>query len=197
MKTKLLVLILLVMVGCKSAKVAKTPEGGKTKGASSATAFDSYISGVKDPSLRKDLQAYKAGGIEKPIDTKGATPDGVIKTAKKFLGTPHKMGGTTKKGIDCSGLVMVSFASNGVTLPHGSHEQSRYGRLVLDRSQLQKGDLVYFARTYNSKNMVTHAGIYLGDGKFIHASASKGVMISNLEDPYYWLPKYLFGKRVF
>jgi cell wall-associated NlpC family hydrolase len=55
---------------------------------------------------------------------------------------------------------------------------------------------VFFTKTYNTPRTVTHAGIYLGNGKFIHASSSKGVIISDIYDPYYWGDKYIFGTRL-
>lgn len=55
---------------------------------------------------------------------------------------------------------------------------------------------MFFTKTYNTPRTVTHAGIYLGNGKFIHASSSKGVIISDIYDPYYWGDKYIFGTRL-
>ncbi|MCI5056008.1 MAG: C40 family peptidase [Flavobacteriales bacterium] len=120
----------------------------------------------------------------------------IIKTARSFLGTKHCMGGLTKKCIDCSGLLYVSFDKNGFKMPRDAEDISRYGKYVLESSDLQKGDLVFFMDTYKTEKFITHAGIYLGNNEFIHTSSSKGVMISKLMGSYYWESKYIFAKRL-
>ena len=72
----------------------------------------------------------------------------------------------------------------------------RYGTIILNTNDIQKGDLVFFTNTYGTSKLVTHAGICTGNGNFIHTSSSKGVMISKLNDPYYWRDKFLFGTRI-
>jgi cell wall-associated NlpC family hydrolase len=120
----------------------------------------------------------------------------VVKTAKSYLGTKHCMGGLSKKCIDCSGLLYMSFKDNGINVPHSAEEISRYGEYILNTEELQKGDLVYFIDTYSTDKFITHAGIFLGENKFIHTSSSKGVMISTLVGSYYWESKYIFAKRL-
>lgn len=177
-------------------KLAKSTSSDKSakKG---GDAFEQLVRGISDPKLKRDLEQFKNEGLEYDLNTKGVKPEQVIKTARGYLGTKHKMGGLNKRGIDCSGLIMVSFGKHGVVLPHSSHEIARYGVLLPDPKYLIRGDLVFFVDTYKSRDLITHSGIYLGDGQFIHASASKGVMISSIDDPYYWKKKYVFGKRVF
>ncbi len=111
--------------------------------------------------------------------------------ARKYLGVPYKFGGTTAKGFDCSGLVQKVFQEQGVLkVPRTADKQFKYGKFVL-RSALQNGDVVFFT-TYEKG--ASHCGIYIGNGKFIHASSSKGVMISSLDDVY-WKPRYLGARR--
>ncbi len=107
----------------------------------------------------------------------------VIKTAKSYLGTRYRYGGNTRKGIDCSGFTCKVFKKYGKKLPRTSREQSKVGKKV-SKMNLKAGDLVFFS----SKNTrdVTHVGIALGNGKFIHASSSKKkVIVTSLSKKYY------------
>ncbi|UZR93659.1 C40 family peptidase [Chondrinema litorale] len=159
--------------------------------------FDILLSHITNKELKQRLVDFRNDGIERTLDLTTDNPEKVINAAEYYLGTKHKMGGLTKRGMDCSGLIKVSFAQYGGELPHNSHEQGRYGRIIANRGDLQRGDLVFFINTYNSANLITHSGIYLGDGKFIHASSKKGVSVASVDDPYYWKDKYIFGTRVF
>ena len=145
---------------------------------------------------KQKMDDFISAGIEKVIDTHGATPDDIIKTARQYLGVPHCMGGTTMKCMDCSGLLVTVFASHGIQLPHNSEEQARYGSVISKKEDLRKGDMVFFIRSYRTSHFITHSGIFLGDNKFIHTSSSDGVTITSLDDPW-WNERYLFGTRVF
>jgi hypothetical protein len=99
-----------------------------------------------------------------------------------WYGTRYQLGGSTKKGIDCSALVQL-FYSNlyGITLPRTAKEQFKAARTI-SRTELKEGDLVFFSTTHSG---VTHVGIYLQNNKFIHAASSQGVTISDLFDEYW------------
>ena len=135
-------------------------------------------------------------GIEKGINTQNTSADEIIKTAQKYLGVPHCMGGTTMKCMDCSGLLLTVFAKNGIHLPHNSEEQARYGKIINRSDKLIKGDLVFFIESYKTHHFITHSGIYVGNNNFIHASSKSGVTITSLNDPW-WKEKFIFGTRVF
>ena len=151
---------------------------------------------IESPAERKRLSEFMDAGAEKLLDTRSVTPDEIISTARKYLGVPHCMGGKSMKCIDCSGLLAVAFATHGIELPHSSEDQARYGKIISERKDLEKGDLVFFIRTYNTSRFITHSGIYLGDNKFIHTSTSLGVTLTSLDDPW-WNERYLFATRVF
>jgi len=147
-------------------------------------------------SEEKRMEQFMKAGIEQPVAAGTATPAAVIETARSYLGVPHCMGGTTGKCMDCSGLIYRVFATHGITLPHSSEEQARYGRIIEDRDMLMPGDLLFFVRTYSTSRLITHAGIYTGEGRFIHTSSSMGVTITSLDDPW-WKERYLFATRMF
>lgn len=116
---------------------------------------------------------------------------GLIQTAKQYIGVPYKFGGVTPQGFDCSGYVQFVFAKHGAQLPRTADVQYRTGKAI-HRRQLIPGDLVFFT-TYAPG--ASHNGIYIGKDQFIHASSSKGVMISRLDESY-WKPRYLGARRV-
>lgn len=94
-----------------------------------------------------------------------------------YLGAPYAWGGASPAGFNCSGLVTYAFARIGVWVPHNAARQYRYGTAV-SRGQLEPGDLVFF-------NRLNHNGIYLGEGRFIHATKPGGVTISRLDDDWF------------
>ena len=143
----------------------------------------------------KKLQDFINSGIEKKIYTGNTSADEIINSARKYLGVPHCMGGTTLKCLDCSGLLLTVFAKYGIRLPHNSEEQARYGKMIKGTNNLRKGDLVFFTRSYKTHYFITHSGIYMGNNNFIHTSSKNGVTITSLDDAY-WKEKFVFGTRV-
>lgn len=111
-----------------------------------------------------------------------STRQTIVANAKKLLGTPYLWGGSTPDGFDCSGFVQYVMKQSGITLPRTTLEQVTVGTAI-SKSALQPGDLVFLQNTYRTG--VSHVGIYIGDGKMIHASSSKGVTISDLSSSYY------------
>lgn len=159
----------------KKAKTEIVRKGGKTENAP-----------LKDPKS-SPTQAPK-------LDSKA---DKVLQTAKSYIGTPYRYGGTSREGMDCSGLVVTSFRAAGMELPRTSKEQSQKGKPV-DRKDVIPGDLVFFSRSFNKE--VSHAGIVVesgpGQARFIHASTSKGVRIDDLNGEY-WSKLFLMARRIF
>ena len=119
-----------------------------------------------------------------------STADKIIATAKQYIGVPYVWGGTSPKGFDCSGLVQYVFKAHGISLNRTAETQYKHGSYV-SKNNLKPGDLVFFQNTY--KAGISHVGIYIGNGQFIHASSSKGVTISNLSSSYY--TSHYYGAR--
>jgi len=116
----------------------------------------------------------------------------LIKTAESFVGVPYLWGGSSPNtGFDCSGLSMTVYQLNGLDLPRSSKEQYETGTPV-ERSDLLKGDLVFFATS--GKDKVAHVGIYVGDGRFVHAPGrGKNIRVDYLSRSYY-KKRYLGGR---
>lgn len=144
----------------------------------------------------RKLKEFLKAGSEKMLNVGNTSPDEIIKTARKYLGVPHCMGGKSSKCTDCSGLLVMVFAQYDINFPHNSEEQARYGKVISDKDQLKKGDLVFFIKSYKTNKFITHSGIYIGNGEFIHTSTSKGVIITSINDPW-WNDKFIFGTRIF
>jgi cell wall-associated NlpC family hydrolase len=114
----------------------------------------------------------------------------LTRTALRYLGVPYEWGGESFSGVDCSGFVQAVFRHNGIDLPRTADAQFEVGRHV-SMSRLQPGDLVFF-QTYTEG--ASHVGIYLGGGRFVHASSSDGVRVDSLSEDYY-SSRYIGARR--
>lgn len=160
-----------LLTGCKSSR-------NSTRG--SGVSYDPRIDRV---TLEECLQE-----VEDPMAR------ALISEAEGWLGTRYVYGGASKQGTDCSGLVMSVF--NNVCelkIPRTTRDQVRYCTPVA-RNKMQPGDLVFFAPG-KSQESVSHVGLYIGKGRMIHASSSRGVMVSGF-DAGYWGERYFTGARV-
>ncbi|MCY0968419.1 C40 family peptidase [Chryseobacterium wangxinyae] len=177
--TRFVTVLLLstIIISCGSSKNAT-----KSKSSSGKTI-------AKAENLRK-LDSKFDGKIS------GSVKD-ILKDAEKFLGSPYKFAGNSSSGFDCSGLTSKVFDDNGLKLPRRSADQANTGKNI-DVEEVKPGDLLFFATAGGSK--VSHVGIVHtiennGEIKFIHASTSKGVIISSLNEKY-WNKAYLHAQRV-
>lgn len=139
----------------------------------------------------------RLGPPEPPTTITGSAAD-VVRTALDVLGTPYQWGGTAENGFDCSGLIQYAYGQHGIRLPRVSRDQAHAGTEVTPVIEaLEPGDILLFSARPGAG--VTHVGMYVGDGKFIH-SASGGVKISRLDaaDPEgaYWIPRWVGVRRI-
>ncbi|GAA4244415.1 C40 family peptidase [Winogradskyella psychrotolerans] len=149
---------------------------------------------------KKSYSSKKSQTHTVKVNTKtkpSAEAETIVKYAKTFDGTRYKYGGTTKKGMDCSGLIYTSYKKYNVTLPRTTSGLKSTGDWI-DLKEVNVGDLVFFATNKNSRK-VNHVGIVTnvrtGNVEFLHASSSRGVMISSLAEKY-WYYSFVQARRV-
>ena len=140
------------------------------------------------------------GGSKRVTSKKRNAPtktERIVLQAQAFSGTKYKFGGTTSKGMDCSGLVYVAFGKENIVLPRVSRDMARKGKPV-SKSSARAGDLVFFKTNKNSKQ-INHVGLVTavksGQIYFIHSTSSKGVLTSSLEEKY-WKRAFVQVRRV-
>ena len=187
--------LLFSLQSCVSNYVVATPSAYKPEVlAEEKSHFTSLTQEYK-----KELESNKAieKTEEKTAKKKSSTIDGILSEANTYIGTPYRFGGMTRSGIDCSAFVLSVYGSaTGINLPRISSAQAQEGERV-EREELEKGDLLFF-QTRGSR--ISHVGIVQeitpeGEIKFIHASTSKGVTISSLNEKY-WGLRFRFAKRI-
>lgn len=146
------------------------------------------------------LILISCGGSKKVRQTEGERIDkvtSVINYSKTYLGTPYRYGGMNPSGIDCSGLLYLSFLRYGIELPRTTSELAKTGSQI-NLKQVEVGDLVFF-RTSKSSRKINHVGLVVNKTHktidFIHSSSSQGVMISSINNPY-WRKAYVKSRRV-
>ena len=126
-----------------------------------------------------------------PSDKELQIIDNLYAHYEKWKGVKYCYGGFSFDGIDCSGFIYITYKERfKLIIPRTTKKQRDIGKKV-SINKLQAGDLIFFNTGYNNR----HVGIYIEKGKFIHASSSKGVMISNLKNPY-WQKAVRFAKRI-
>ena len=139
---------------------------------------------------RRYQRAYHAPRINPNIINK------IEWDAKRLLGKKYVWGATGPYSYDCSGFTQKIFRDAGINIPRVSRDQAKVGQFV-DYSHLRKGDMVFFDTHKKRTGKVTHVGIYLGNGNFIHASSgAKKIVIFNFNDKTYYKKRFLWGRRV-
>lgn len=114
------------------------------------------------------------------------------KVSSDLIGTRYKYGGTTTRGFDCSGLISYIYKKFGVKLPHQSRSMAKLGKRI-KKSELKPGDLVFFKEGRSKR--ISHVGVYIGGGRFIHASSSRGVVSDKMSDKH-WVRDFVMARRV-
>lgn len=175
-----LCLLLVLLAGC-----AGTPREAPTSGYFSTSLplfdYDPLMSPVDNPIL--ELRSFQ----QPPV---ALVREILLAQHQRWVGTPYRLGGNGQNGVDCSALMQHVFSDSfGMSLPRTTGAQALHGQRV-ERSELRAGDLVFF-RPPGSYN---HVGVYIGDGFFLHASTSQGVILSELENDY-WQRHYWQARR--
>ena len=158
--------------------------GNSTRSSGKEAAYDGYCGGKWYPTSYNENADYdpKLNGHE------------LIRDAQVYTGTRYVYGGNSQKGIDCSGLTSAVARKQGASLPRRASLQAQKGKMV-SRSELKPGDLVFF-RDHRDPGYLSHVGIYLTGGRFIHASSKlRKVGVSSLSEKYY-SEHFAFGRRL-
>ena len=141
------------------------------------------------------------GGSKQPAAKSSSknsnSADRIVYHAQQFEGTRYKFGGTDKRGMDCSGLVYVSFQEEQIALPRISRDMAKQGKRIALRDA-QKGDLVFF-QTNKNRKVINHVGLVVanfnGKVQFIHSTSSRGVITSSMEERY-WKSAFVEARRI-
>lgn len=184
----LIVFLLLLMASCQSSQPMFSKRGEQYKSAREIAEEKRQArrSGNRNGSIASSTSKDRTSRTRvRNLDREVST---VIEAARSYTGVPYKWGGTTRVGMDCSGLLCTSFQSINVTLPRTSEEQGDYGKKVRPKD-IKEGDLVFFGANRFS-NDITHVGMVTEvngkeDVRFIHASSSLGVIEANLYADHY------------
>lgn len=152
------------------------------------------LSSCRTSAPRLDYQALARASILLGVDINMEDNHKLYLEAADWIGVPYRGGGDSKRGADCSGLVYQVYRKVYRTqVPRNTEDLKKESNKVAKRN-LREGDLVFFTSS-RSKNKVAHVGIYLKNGKFIHSSTSKGVIVSNLNENYY-TKHWISGGRI-
>ena len=180
-------LIVCFLTSCGSSK--KTSSSDKERKISVAAANNARTGYVAETKTPTEPRVVTNHNINKA--------DQIINTALSFSGVRYKFGGTTTKGMDCSGLLYVSFGEHDVQLPRTSFHMAEEGHRVTVKN-VEKGDLLFFKTSRGSKR-INHVGMVVGTDNdeitFIHASTSRGVTVSSLRDGF-WNQAFVKATRI-
>ena len=179
-------MVIIFLVSCSSSKRVVTSKSPSSK-------QKTHTTKKPIPSSNDDGTTISSGS-EVVVSTRVTNKN--IRKALSYKGTKYKHGGTSKKGMDCSGLMFTSFKSGNIALPRTSIAQSKKGVRV-SKSKAQKGDLVFFKT--GGRRSINHVGLVVSvdsrDVKFVHSSSSRGVMISSLREGY-WSSAFSQVRRI-
>ncbi|WP_299552173.1 C40 family peptidase [Seonamhaeicola sp.] len=178
----LIFFLILSFSGCKSSKKAKNKKKTTSEVITKTTETDNS-DGIYNATPKEETSTSKANDI--------------VKFAKQFKGVKYRWGGTTKAGMDCSGLVYESFRVHDIYLPRISRDMAKKGKKI-KLKEVQEGDLLFF-KTRNRRNAINHVGLVTRSTsktlEFIHATTKKGVIISKLSEDY-WNKSFVEARRI-
>lgn len=152
------------------------------------------LSSCRTTAPRLDYKALARASVRLGVDVNLEDNHKLYIEAAQWIGVPYRPGGDSKRGTDCSGLTCQLYKKVYRTQLSRSTDEQKDESSKVARRNLREGDLVFFSSS-RSERKVAHVGIYLKDGKFIHASTSSGVIVSRLDEKYY-TQHWLSGGRV-
>ncbi len=179
-----------ISVDSESAVVRKKGNtSGKASAKESTTNVSTYLN--RSASLEKASPVQLKYAILLNTEVELLQDNLLLEHVDEWYGTRYRYGGSSKSGIDCSAFVQAVYLSAfAVSLPRTAREQYKNSRII-SATEIKEGDLVFF----NTTGGISHVGIYLQNNKFIHASTSQGVTVSDMYDPYY-LKRFLGAGRI-
>ncbi|MGM5469534.1 C40 family peptidase [Flavobacteriaceae bacterium LMO-SS05] len=188
--------IILLLVFCFNS--CKSSKGIVTKKTKPLISKAVEVEVKADPDVPvSTIKEYIVSDPVSPIENYNSKTDIIINYAKQFDGVSYKYGGTTKNGMDCSGLVCTAFKSEAILLPRSSKDMAGVGNWI-EVNQVEKGDLLFFATKRNSRE-INHVGLVTevrpGFIEFIHSTIGAGVIVSNLAERY-WHSTFVQARRV-
>ena len=179
LRKSLLLTLFIILTSCGASKKKRT----------TSTTKSVHVEGAKD-NPKKDRKASV-------VEEVSPLANSIIATALTFSGTRYKYGGTTRKGMDCSGLLYVSFLEHDVALPRISYQMANEGSKI-KVSEVVPGDLLFF-KTSKSGKRINHVGLVVevdgDDIKFIHSTTSRGVIVSSLREGF-WNYSFVKATRI-
>lgn len=185
--------LMVVMAIVMAAGVSSCSSSARTAKKTQSTKKIDYrdLSNEKKQTLRDDRVEKTGGSLSKACNKLGVSSSGVENSAlyiesASWIGTKYKYGGMSRSGVDCSGLTCLIYKTvYGKSLSRSSAGILNDNCKRIKKSSLREGDLVFFRTDGKNSKTPNHVGIYLKENKFIHASTSKGVIVSSLEQDYY------------
>jgi cell wall-associated NlpC family hydrolase len=152
---------------------------------------------VTEPTVAGGTTSQPAGSTAEPGRANepgvlSASAPAVVRTALALRGTPYRNGGSDPGGFDCSGFVQWTFNQHGVRLPREVRDQFRVGQMV-DLGHIEPGDLLFFETVSRG---ASHVGIAIGDGQFVHAPSSRGVVRVERFGSEYWASRFIAARRI-
>ncbi|WP_340064615.1 C40 family peptidase [Ascidiimonas aurantiaca] len=187
MKKVILFVLVILLLSCKSSKKTVKVKPDKP-------IIDNRTLVVKPAPATDEEKSKEKNTIPEISNT---LANDVVRTALSYSGTRYKFGGTTDKGMDCSGLVFTAFSKHDISLNRSSAQMAQQG-VKIPLRQAEKGDLLFFG-TGKRKKIVNHVGLIVSkkgkDIRFIHATTSRGVLISSLDEGY-WNYAFIEARRV-
>jgi cell wall-associated NlpC family hydrolase len=153
------------------------------------------VNDLKDPDRIREGQVLRLPGSRanrKQVSAGGQHNDKLVRTALQYRGVPYRYAGMSSRGMDCSGLVARVLKTHGIKAPHNAASLYRLG-LPVPYGKLLAGDLVFF---HTTRRGISHVGVYVGEGKFVHASSGGGRVQVDRMDQGYYRQRFVGARRI-